>query len=73
MNQNIERENKNIKKALDYAVKIIENYQFDIKNSKQFGVDLISLGFCQGEIYRNAVSDINRILNSFLDRHIPNT
>lgn len=50
-----------VRQALDYAIQIIESYEFDIRHSRAWtGVDLMSLGFCQGIIYREAVADIKR-------------
>ena len=42
--------------SLDYAIKIIEAYQHDIR---QRGLD--REGFCQGVIYLNALSQIERL------------
>jgi hypothetical protein len=48
--------------ALDYAIKIIESYQLDIRNSKNIiGFDLERKGFCQGEIYKEALEKIERL------------
>ncbi len=44
------------RKALEYAVKIIESYQLDIRNE---GLDLN--GFCQGVIYKCALAQIMAI------------
>lgn len=50
-----------IKTALDFAILIIENYELDIKHSKeQVGIDLKRKGFCQGIIYKNALKIIER-------------
>ena len=46
--------------ALDYAMKIIENYQLDIEHSEWTGVSLAEIGFCQGIIYKDALVDIRR-------------
>ena len=36
---------------------IIRNYECDIRNAVDlFGIDLIKLGFCQGEIYKTALT-----------------
>lgn len=44
--------------ALELAVAVIESYEMDIRNSEWTGVDLVECGFCQGTIYKNAVSRI---------------
>lgn len=50
-----------IKKALDFAILIIENYESDIKNcKKEFGIDLVKKGFCQGTVYKNALRIIKQ-------------
>lgn len=39
-----------------YLETIIRNYEMDIRNAKELiGVDLVELGFCQGEIYKTAI------------------
>ncbi len=44
--------------ALQYAIRVIESYQLDIRNSEWVGVDLVAKGFCQGSIYRDAVEEL---------------
>jgi len=51
-----------LREALDYAIRIIENYEIDIRNSEWVGVDLVDKGFCQGSIYEKAIEDIKKIL-----------
>lgn len=44
-----------LRDALDYALQIIDSYEFDIRHGKRMtGVDLVAAGFCQGAIYREA-------------------
>lgn len=58
---------KNLEEALDYAISIIENYQMDIRSSKEtmpsLGINLAEKGFCQGKVYKEAIEDINKIKN----------
>lgn len=49
---------KQLQEALGHAIRIIESYQFDIQHSQWTGIDLVGIGFCQGEVYRNALADI---------------
>jgi len=50
-------------KGLEYAVKIIEQYESDIRNSKDLiGIDLAEKGFCQGVIYKEALSKIGEAM-----------
>ena len=49
--------------ALKYAIKIIEGYESEIRNSAWIGMDLEQKGFCQGVIYKDAIQDINKIAN----------
>lgn len=50
-----------IKTALDHAILTIENYELDIKNSKnEFNIDLEKMGFCQGVVYKYALKIINQ-------------
>ena len=56
----------NLERALRYAKRIIEAYQFEIKTSVSregidVGVDLKAKGFCQGTIFLNAIDDIERL------------
>lgn len=67
---------KQLRDALNYAIQIIESYQLDIRNwdaesntplpmSTTDGVTvnyttLEDKGFCQGSIYKAAISDIKR-------------
>lgn len=49
-------------RALEYAKRIIESYQMDIRDSaRRLNIDLVALGFCQGLIYREAIPTIERI------------
>ncbi len=49
------------KAALDFAIRIIENYKLCILNSKEeIGIDLEKKGFCQGSIFKNALKDIEK-------------
>lgn len=50
-----------LREALTYAMWTIESYQIDIRNSQWLGVDLVSLGFCQGTIYTGALEKIFRL------------
>jgi hypothetical protein len=43
--------------AYKYAIKVIENYQLDIRLKTR----LVNAGFCQGSIYLEAKQDILRI------------
>lgn len=47
--------------ALDYAKKIIQNYETDVKAGAWTGVNLEAAGFCQGEIYKEALATIDCI------------
>lgn len=39
--------------------KIIESYELDIRNSKEtIDINLVELGFCQGEIYKTTLKTI---------------
>ncbi len=50
--------------ALEYAIKIIESYEMDIRNAPTtIGVDLIQHGFCQGRIYKEAIEKIKEATN----------
>lgn len=50
-----------IKTALDFAIQIIESYELDINNSKEIlGIDLKRKGFCQGIVYKKALSIIKK-------------
>ena len=50
------------KKALNYAIDIIENYQLDIENSKEsIGIDLVKKRFCQGRLYEDALNYIETL------------
>jgi len=57
---------KRTKKALHYAILVIESYAFDIRCTgpdAEFWTeipDLAKLGFCQGSIYKKAVEDIRK-------------
>ena len=49
--------------ALKYAVKVIDGYELEIRNSKEtIGIDLIEKGFCQGEVYKKALDHIGDML-----------
>lgn len=51
-------------KALEYAIRIIENYELDLRFSKEtIGIDLIKKGFCQGKIYTEALRVIEQKRN----------
>jgi hypothetical protein len=53
--------------ALKHALKIIESYEMDIRNSQEIvNVDLVKLGFCQGSIYLTAQNTIRRIIEDGL-------
>jgi len=54
-------------KALNHAIAVIESYQLDIRNSEWTGVNLREKGFCQGTIYRYAISDILNTANIAMD------
>jgi hypothetical protein len=59
---NEQQQLENIKRALDMARNVIRSYEMDIRNAVDIvGVDLVELGFCQGEIYTNALTMIARI------------
>lgn len=46
------------RKRIRYLESIIRNYQLDVRNSKGLtGIDLVEVGFCQGEIYKTALED----------------
>ena len=49
-------------RALTYAKRIIESYELDLRHShERVGVDLVAQGFCQGTVYREALSTIHRL------------
>lgn len=50
----------NVSDALEYAIKIIENYELDCKDLEGYLKDNDPKGFCQGKIYKEAISDIKR-------------
>lgn len=52
---------ENERAALRYAIRIIESYQMDIRDSEWTGLDLAAVGFCQGAIYTDAL----RMIESF--------
>lgn len=53
---------KKLLKALKYAINIIEMYEADTKNLKDYIDKNYSIdGFCQGTIYRSAIKDIKKI------------
>ncbi len=58
---------KKLKKALGHAIMIIENYEMDIRDSSWTGVDLVKKGFCQGSVYKEAISDIEKFKNGELE------
>jgi len=49
---------KNLKKALDYAIEIIEAYEYDCKHLDEYLRDNDPKGFCQGKVYKNALTRI---------------
>jgi hypothetical protein len=58
-----------MKKALQYAKKIIEAYQLEIRCSKDYEPlsrmeSLEELGFCQGIIFTKALNDIEKLEKS---------
>ncbi len=60
----IEGLNKRMVDALRYAISVIESYEMDIRNSEEIcGVDLVTLGFCQGSIYTEARATIEHIID----------
>lgn len=46
--------------ALGYAINIIRNYGLDMRSVEIDGRSLADRGICQGPIYREAITDINR-------------
>ena len=47
--------------VLNYAIRIIKNYELDIRNSEEvIGIDLVKKGFCQGIIYKDALKVIEQ-------------
>jgi alpha-L-fucosidase len=65
----IKEETTRLNEALKYAIKIIENYQLDIRNYKWVGVNLIEKGFCQGEIYRTALETIGKYKSGLIEKN----
>ena len=55
--------------ALRYTIAVIENYQLDIRDSKEIGgrfkklPQFSTLGFCQGTFYAEALGTIEKIKN----------
>ena len=58
----LEKKLYNALQALDHAKAVIRNYQLDIANSSWTGIDLVEKGFCQGYVYKMALSDIEALL-----------
>ncbi len=56
--EHLQCQNECLKEALNYAVRIIESYEMDIRNSEWTGINLKDKGFCQGTIYTEAIADI---------------
>lgn len=53
---------KDLLKALEHAIKIIEMYQYDIKHLQDYIDKKNSIdGFCQGTIYKDAIADIEKL------------
>lgn len=53
---------RNLLEALEYAIKVIENYELDCRNLSSYIKDGYSIkGFCQGRIYKEAIGDTKRI------------
>lgn len=48
-------------RALEYAKKIIQNYESAVKASAWTGVNLEAVGFCQDTNYRDALATIDKI------------
>lgn len=46
---------ENLTRALEYAKRVIEAYDLEIMNN-----DMVPEGFCQGKIFKEALSDIER-------------
>ena len=49
------------RRALDYAKKIIQSYEADVRAGAWTGVNLEAVGFCQGDIYKDALATIDRL------------
>jgi len=58
--EHLQQQNAFLKEALKYAIRIIESYEMDIRNSEWTGISLKGKGFCQGTIYTEAIADIKR-------------
>jgi len=57
--------NINLVYALKHATSIIESYELDIRNSEEvIDINLVDKGFCQGSIYKNALENINNIIEN---------
>lgn len=55
--------NKSLINVIKRLLQIIESYEADIRNSGEtIGIDLVSKGFCQGDIYTSYRDDINNKL-----------
>ena len=51
---------------VEYALAIIEQYEFEIRNSVDdniLGIDLKAKGFCQGRLFTEAKAKIERLYN----------
>ena len=48
-------------KALAYAVTVIQNYEADVRAGAWTGVNLVAAGFCQGEVYKEALATIDKL------------
>lgn len=58
----IKLNSKNLLKALEYAIRVIENYQMDIQGLKKYLDEGNNIeGFCQGSVYGEAISDIKKL------------
>lgn len=55
-------ERDGLRRALDYAEQIIRSYEMDCRNLPQYLADNSAEGFCQGAIYRDAITDIEALV-----------
>lgn len=48
--------------ALNYAMEIIEAYELECRNLQEYLENHNPQGFCQGKIFKDALKQINKIL-----------
>lgn len=55
-----------VKELIGTQNETLESYRRDVEHCKStFGVDLVELGFCQGEFYKKSAEKIQGLLTAF--------